>query len=89
MQQGNLKGVKSWFKGEFKDDTKNELLRNAAMSMLNSWKTDFFHIRKGKFMREIVHFSGHELFVLPDFHKLNSVSVEFLNSLIKDFDRQK
>ena len=36
MQQGNLKGVKSWFKGEFKDDTKNELLRNAAMSMLNS-----------------------------------------------------
>lgn len=40
-------------------------------------------------MREIVRFSGHELFVLPDFHKLNSVSVEFLNSLIKDFDRQK
>ena len=48
--------------------------------MLNSWKTDFFHTRKGKFMREIVHFSGHELFVLPDFHKLNSVSVEFLKS---------
>ena len=36
MQYGNPKGVKSWFKGEFKDDTKNELLRNAEVSLFDS-----------------------------------------------------
>lgn len=82
INKGTRKEVKLVHSGKFKDDKKDQLIRNAEMSALCSRKPNFFHIGRREviclFTRQIECFGGRELFLLLSCsYKLPSVSTEF------------